>query len=125
MAIGSLINGLALPMANINSSTIWQTVVPKEKLGRVMSVRITIAQITAPLGMILSGVIAEYIPITYVFIGSAILGIFCLAVSWFLTSLRKVEDDIVYDTEEREPEDAPILIEDIPISTTEASSSVD
>jgi DHA3 family macrolide efflux protein-like MFS transporter len=125
MAIGSLINGLALPLANINSSTIWQTVVPKEKLGRVMSVRVTIAQITAPLGMILSGVIAEYIPITYVFIGSAILGIFCLAISWFLTSLRKVEEDIVYDLEEKIPDEIPVLSEEISLGTAEKSSVID
>jgi len=125
MAIGNLINGFALPIANINSQTIWQTVVPKEKLGRVMSVRISIAQITAPVGMILSGVIAEYIPITYVFYGSAILGIFCLAITWFLTSLRKVEDDIVYDLEDKVPEKIPALQEEIVLQKTETSSSID
>ena len=125
MAIGNLINGFALPIANINSSTIWQTVVPKEKLGRIMAVRVTIAQITAPVGMILSGVIAEYVPITYVFIGSAILGVFCLAVTWFLTSLRKVEDDIIYDIEEKKPEDIPILSEVITLPTSEATSTID
>lgn len=125
MGIGNLINGLALPLANVNSSTIWQSVVPKEKLGRVMAVRVTIAQITAPVGMILSGVIAEYIPITYLFYGSAFLGLLCLAVSWFLTSLRKVEDDIVYDLEEKVPEEIPILKEDIVLQQTEPSSSID
>lgn len=100
MGIGMLITGFALPMANISSQTIWQTVVPKEKLGRVMSVRITIAQMTAPVGMILSGFIAEAISIKYLFMASAILGTLALASSWFFTSFRKVEDDIVYDEDE-------------------------
>ena len=88
MGIGMLVTGFGLPMANISSQTIWQTVVPKEKLGRVMSVRITIAQMTAPVGMILSGVIANAISIQYLFIASAALAILALASSWFLTSLR-------------------------------------
>ena len=102
MGIGMLVTGFGLPMANISSQTIWQTVVPKEKLGRVMSVRITIAQMTAPVGMILSGVIANAISIQYLCIASAALAIRPLASSCFLTSLRKVEDDIVYDIEEEE-----------------------
>ncbi|MHA1187480.1 MAG: MFS transporter, partial [Candidatus Heimdallarchaeota archaeon] len=59
MSIGFLLIGFGLPMANISSQTIWQSVVPKEKLGRVMSVRISIAQFTAPAAIILSGLIAE------------------------------------------------------------------
>ncbi|MHA1245693.1 MAG: MFS transporter, partial [Candidatus Heimdallarchaeota archaeon] len=59
MSIGFLIIGFGLPMANISSQTIWQTVVPKEKLGRVMSVRIAIAQFTSPFAIILSGLITE------------------------------------------------------------------
>ncbi|MCG3220153.1 MAG: MFS transporter [Candidatus Heimdallarchaeota archaeon] len=102
MGIGMLIIGFALPMANISSQTIWQTIVPKEKLGRVMSVRITIAQMTAPVGMILSGFIAEAISIKYLFIASALLGILALASTWFLTSFRKVEDNIIYDDEASE-----------------------
>ena len=110
MGIGMLIIGFALPMANISSQTIWQTVVPKEKLGRVMSVRIAIAQMTAPVGMILSGVIAEAISIQYLFIASLILGVLALAISWFLTSVRKVEDDIVYDSEdEKEISEIPTV----------------
>ncbi len=105
MGIGMLITGFGLPMANIASQTIWQTVVPKEKLGRVMSVRITIAQMTAPVGMILSGFIADAISIKYLYIASAILGVLALASTWFLTSFRKVEDDIDYDFDNETPEE--------------------
>ncbi|MEE9410675.1 MAG: MFS transporter [Candidatus Heimdallarchaeota archaeon] len=100
MGIGFLIIGFALPVANISSQTIWQSVVPKEKLGRVMSVRITIAQITGPVGMLVSGFIAKAITIEYLFISCVILGILFLAISWFFTSIKKVEDDIDYDSED-------------------------
>jgi DHA3 family macrolide efflux protein-like MFS transporter len=126
MGIGMLITGFALPMANISSQTIWQTVVPKEKLGRVMSVRITIAQMTAPVGMILSGFIAEAISIQYLFIATAILGILALAVSWFLTSLRKVEDDIIYESDENKEISEIPAVEFSPIESEPAKTpSVD
>lgn len=111
IGIGFLIMGFGLPMANISSQTIWQTVVPKDKLGRVMSVRIAIAQFTSPLGMILSGVIAdgisrmlslnmsedlaEALSIKYLYIGSAALGMLFLAISWFFTNMRHVERNII------------------------------
>ncbi len=111
IGIGFMIIGFGLPMANISSQTIWQSVVPKEKLGRIMSVRMAIAQFTAPLGMILSGVItdaiarrlaknvaqdvADALSIKYIFIGATVLGIVFLAISWLFTSMRHVEQGII------------------------------
>ena len=101
MGLGLLILGLALPVLNISSQTIWQTVVPKDKLGRVMAVRITIAQMSAPLGMILAGVIAEYSNAIFpIYVSCTILGLGFLAYSWFFTGMRKVEEDIEYDAEQ-------------------------
>ena len=103
MGLGLLILGLSLPVLNISSQTIWQTVVPKDKLGRVMAVRITIAQMSAPLGMILAGVIAEYSNAIFpLYLACVILGLGFLAYSWFFTGMRKVEEDIVY-VDEQEP----------------------
>lgn len=100
MGIGFLAIGFALPIANISSETIWQSIVPKDKLGRVMSVRTAIAQFTAPLGMILSGLIAEVIPIKYVYLGSAVIGVSCVVLISLFTSMRYVEKGIeIIDTE--------------------------
>lgn len=125
MGLGMLVVGVSNPVANISSQTIWQTIVPKDKLGRVMSVRLTIAQFTAPAGMLLSGFIAEYVKMEYLFAFSALLGLLFLGLSWINTSMRNVEDDIDHTTDERGSE--PILsskkdvlqkeVEDIP--TTE------
>ncbi|MHA1126666.1 MAG: MFS transporter [Candidatus Heimdallarchaeota archaeon] len=122
MGIGFLIIGFGLPMANISSQTIWQSVVPKEKLGRVMSVRIAIAQFTSPLAIILSGVITEGLAkglsnnistkfanglsIQIVLMASAVIGMIFLAFSWFLTNMRNVEKGIIFiDDKPSKPED--------------------
>ncbi|MCK4844620.1 MAG: hypothetical protein KAS95_03005, partial [Candidatus Heimdallarchaeota archaeon] len=98
--------------------------VPKDKLGRVMSVRLTIAQFTAPVAMLLSGFIAEYVNMSHLFAFSALLGLLFLGLSWINTSMRNVEDDIDYTSNERGSE--PILsskkdvvqkeVDDIPTS---------
>ncbi|NHJ39363.1 MAG: MFS transporter [Asgard group archaeon] len=118
MGIGFLISGFGLPMANISSQTIWQSIVPKDKLGRVMSVRLAIAQFTTPLSMILSGLIAntiakglvnnnpiflvDGISIKYLFIGSSMIGLVFLAISWFFTSMKYVEKNIIPEEKEVE-----------------------
>ncbi|MHA1975997.1 MAG: MFS transporter, partial [Candidatus Hodarchaeales archaeon] len=56
---GLLITGFVLPLANVSSETIWAKIVPKEILGRVYSVRRTIAQISSPVGILLGGLLAE------------------------------------------------------------------
>lgn len=93
MGIGMFIQGFTLPMMNLSSQYIWQTVVPSDKLGRVMSVRQTLAQFSAPVGMILAGVIAETAnAIRPVFWGSIAGGIIVLAISWFFTNMREVQE---------------------------------
>jgi len=96
MGLGMLVVGISNPVANISSQTIWQTIVPKDKLGRVMSVRLTIAQFTAPVAMLLSGFIAEYVKMEYLFAFSTLLGLLFLGLFWINTTMRNVEDDIDY-----------------------------
>lgn len=97
MGIGFLIIGFAISMANISSQTIWQTVVPKEMLGRVMSVRFAVAQFVSPLGMIISGLIAEVVNIQYVMIGSLSLGLLSFGIFFLFSSMRRVEDGLVLE----------------------------
>lgn len=91
IASGMVIMGFTLPIANIASQTIWQRIVPPEKMGRVMSVRRSIAQSSAPISTILFGIIAELIGILPVFFIAVSLGLFFLAFSWFMTGFRNVE----------------------------------
>ncbi len=99
MGFGMALVGFMLPVANISSQTIWQTVVPPEKIGRVFSVRRSIAQFSAPLAMIMSGVLAEFIAMETLFFACAALGLVCLAYTWFMTNLSAVEVESVMPTE--------------------------
>jgi DHA3 family macrolide efflux protein-like MFS transporter len=92
---GSLLVGLTVPIANVASQTIWQKLVPPEKLGRVFSVRIFIAQSTAPLAMILSGVMADFLGTQLVILFCAIAELAALGIAWSLTSLPHVEDTLL------------------------------
>ncbi|NHJ86191.1 MAG: MFS transporter [Asgard group archaeon] len=99
MGVGFLILGFFISMANISSQTIWQNVVPREMLGRVFSVRFTIAQIISPLAMVISGLIAAKINIQYVMIASLILGLISFSSFFIFSSMRKVEEKEVEEVE--------------------------
>ncbi len=87
-----LLGSATILAANISVRTILQTVVPLEIQGRVVSVVMSLASLATPLGMILSGVLAEYVGTANLFLGCALIGILIMAPSWFLTDIRYVED---------------------------------
>lgn len=91
-----LINGFSTPLSNVPSQTIWQSVVPPDKMGRVMSVRTTIAWSAIPVGMLLSGVFAEIIGILPLFLVCAILGLMSLGYCWFMTDLPNIEKTLLH-----------------------------
>ncbi|MHA2500397.1 MAG: MFS transporter [Candidatus Hodarchaeales archaeon] len=91
MGVGMVIMGFVLPVINVSSQTIWQKVTPPEKIGRVFAARRSIAQITAPLAMITSGILAEFISIQALFFACIALGLCCLSYTWLMTELPAVE----------------------------------
>ncbi|MFW9986085.1 MAG: MFS transporter, partial [Candidatus Odinarchaeota archaeon] len=100
-AFGIVLIGLTIPIANISSQTIWQKVVPPEKLGRVFSVRTTIAQFTAPFAFLVGGILGELfaIPLIFLLFGSTL--IIVLILSWVLTSLPRIEEQLEENNENR------------------------
>jgi DHA3 family macrolide efflux protein-like MFS transporter len=94
-AAGAFLCGLVVPIANVSSQTIWQKVVPPEKLGRVFSVRLTLAQMTAPFAMLFSGVMAGLVGIQNLLLLCGALELVALILSYSLTSLPHVEDTIL------------------------------
>ncbi|MFX0114958.1 MAG: MFS transporter [Candidatus Hodarchaeota archaeon] len=91
MGLGLALTGFGLPVANVSSQTIWQSVVPPDKIGRVFSVRRAIAQFTSPLAMIISGISAEFLGLERILFACAVLGLSCLAFTWLMTELPNVE----------------------------------
>ncbi len=91
MAIGGSIMAFCVPIANVSIQTITQTVVPKKMLGRVTAVTGALASAASPLGMILSGIVAELTGTVNLFLGCAIPGMLISAFSWFFTDIRYLE----------------------------------
>jgi hypothetical protein len=60
-AAGLFFAGFLLPILNGSSQAIWQAKVAPDVQGRVFAVRRIIAQITAPLAMLVAGPLADYL----------------------------------------------------------------
>lgn len=94
--IGGILFFLALPFAVIDVTFITsiQLMVPKEKLGRVIATVMAISPAIRPLGLFLSGLIAEFVGINPVLIASAILTVVSLVTIYLATSLKKLDHEI-------------------------------
>lgn len=64
--------GLGLSMAGIGINTLYQTLIPKEKMGRVMALASTLCGVTVPLGTLFGSTIITYIPLNIVLIVSGV-----------------------------------------------------
>ncbi|MFX0115936.1 MAG: MFS transporter [Candidatus Hodarchaeota archaeon] len=94
MGAGYCIMGLMLAFINTTILTLYQSVVPPDKLGRFTSMRRTLIWFTIPVSSILAGISAEFIPIETLFYVCATLGIISVACAWFLTKLPDVEKSL-------------------------------
>ncbi|MFX1375278.1 MAG: MFS transporter [Promethearchaeota archaeon] len=90
IGIGALIHASMIPIANTMFLTIFQTRTPSEMQGRVFSIISSIAAAVTPLGMLISGPLAEVLGISILFLLSLYLQFVCLVFTWFFTSIKKV-----------------------------------
>ena len=90
IGIGALIHASMIPIANTMFLTIFQTKVPPESQGRVFSFIASIAAAVTPLGMLISGPLAEGFGIVILFIFSLYLQFAVLVLTWFFTSIKSV-----------------------------------
>ena len=70
---------------------ILQTVVPKDKIGRVMSIDHMISMAIAPIGALISGPLAELLGIVNLYMICAIIGLVYPALIWKFTKIRHLE----------------------------------
>jgi len=70
---------------------ILQTVVSKDKIGRIMSIDHMISMAIAPIGALISGPLALLIGIRYLFLIAAILGVIHPFIIWSFTKIRQLE----------------------------------
>jgi MFS family permease len=91
MAIGALIGAFASPVFNVSMLTILQTGVPLQMQGRVNSVLQTLATAAMPVGMIISGPLADQFGTRNLFLACVVIGFGVLTLSWLFTDMRHVE----------------------------------
>jgi len=92
---------LVLPMINVSMITAIQMIIPKEKLGRTMSVIGTLSSAIQPIAMLLSGIIGEYTAIPIVFLSSGLIGLFLCSAMWFLTKAPKLDETLIKSLEDQ------------------------
>ncbi|MHA2473621.1 MAG: MFS transporter [Promethearchaeota archaeon] len=104
ISIGALIHASMIPIANTMFLTILQTSVPAETQGRVFSIVASIAAAVTPLGMLISGPLAEAFGIRLLFIMSLCFQLVTLILTWFLTSLKSYikaqQKDVITEIQE-------------------------
>jgi DHA3 family macrolide efflux protein-like MFS transporter len=91
MAAGGLLMAICIPVANVSLQTIIQVVVPLKMQGRVNSVVMALASAATPAGMMLSGVIVQFIQTSHFFLVCTVLGIVILTMSWLFTDIKHVD----------------------------------
>ena len=94
--IGGIIMGMTMPIINSLFQTFLQTVVPKDKLGRITSIDWALSNLLSPIGAIISGPLALILGITNLLLYSAIIGIIIPVLLWSFTKIRKLnyDDDV-------------------------------
>ena len=96
MIIGLFLMGINLPIINTIFQTIEQTIVPPDKIGRVMSIDSMLSMMITPVGIILTGVLSIPLGVNNLFLFSAILGIAITLATYAFTNIRH------YDNEKKE-----------------------
>jgi DHA3 family macrolide efflux protein-like MFS transporter len=94
IGITLLTMGLIVPFINILYSTILQTRVPHDKLGRVISIDTTLSIGISPLGSVIAGPLAELIGINLLYLSCAILMIIFIISLYFFTGIRHIDYSI-------------------------------
>ncbi|MBY9020173.1 MAG: MFS transporter, partial [Candidatus Lokiarchaeota archaeon] len=91
MMIGGFLGAIIFPITVATYLTILQTVVPSDKIGRVMSIDHTISMAISPIGALLVGPLAGVMGVVNLLLISALIGIVNPLVIWFFTKIRYLE----------------------------------
>jgi len=91
IGMGGVTMGLSLPIINSLYQTIMQTVVPPDKMGRVISMDHSLSMSISPIGTLISGPLAEMLGVGNLFLYCALLGIIVTVSVWSFTGIRTVD----------------------------------
>lgn len=82
--------GFGIAMASVGISTLYQTLIPKDKMGRVMALTGSLATVTVPIGTLAGSAIIQCMPLSIVLI---ISGIFIFISAILLIPLFSVKNE--------------------------------
>ena len=85
--------GITMPIINSLFQTFMQTVVPKDKLGRITSIDWALSNLISPIGAIISGPLALMIGIPTLLLYCTIIGFIIPVSLWSFTRIRKLNYD--------------------------------
>jgi DHA3 family macrolide efflux protein-like MFS transporter len=91
--MAGIIVGISMPIINSLFQTFMQTIVPKDKLGRVTSIDWFLSNLMSPIGVIVSGPLARILGIPSLLAFSGIVGLIIPVSLWSLTKIRKLDYD--------------------------------
>lgn len=86
--LSEAILGVGVAMASVGISTLYQTLIPKDKMGRVMALVSTLCSVSVPLGTLLGSIIIAYMPLNIILI---ISGVFILVTGFLLIPLLRIK----------------------------------
>ncbi|MBD3191224.1 MAG: MFS transporter [Candidatus Heimdallarchaeota archaeon] len=92
--IGAIIFGVAMPIVNVITQTIFQTTVPLSMQGRFQAVAFSLSVAAMPISMLVSGAIAEQIGIRLVLYSCIVIGVIVTTSMWLFTELKHVGTEI-------------------------------
>jgi len=91
MSCGGFIATFGFPFVSIMMKTVVQSVIPAEKLGRVISILGSLSTLTMPIGFILSGFLAKLMDVGTLFLLSSITGIIIVSMIGIFGNLSILE----------------------------------
>lgn len=91
--------GFSVPLFGAPTTALFQGLIEPAKLGRVMSLYMTIAMLAAPVGLLLAGPLAERIGVATWFAISGVLIAVTGLVAWSLPAVRALDAETVAEVE--------------------------
>jgi len=100
-----------LPLVNSLYNTVIQTIVPNDKIGRIMSIDMTLSMLISPIAILISGPLGELLGVANLFLYCALIGLAVSIITWFFSGIKHIDYDAIDsldNSEEKEIIPAPI-----------------
>ncbi|MFX0027196.1 MAG: MFS transporter, partial [Candidatus Hermodarchaeota archaeon] len=91
IGISAVVFGLFFPIVNSIYQTMIQTLVPKDKIGRITSIDFALSMVIAPIGVLGAGFLTEILGLPNLIFCCAIIGMILTLVVWYVFAKKKID----------------------------------